>query len=187
MPNSYSVFQVILHWLVAVLIAVQFLSAEGMEHAFEGADDASEIGAFDDQDDDGEYAEEASVSPTLTSGALLHIGLGASIFLLALLRLAVRLRRGAPGAPESDPEWQKRLSRAAHAVLYGLLLVLPVAGAVAWFGGLESAAEFHEVLGTVLLVVVAVHIAGALFGQFVQRTGVLDRMLRPGRADGSQA
>jgi cytochrome b561 len=31
----------------------------------------------------------------------------------------------------------------------------------------------------VLIVLVALHVAGALVGQFVQRTGVLARMLRP--------
>jgi cytochrome b561 len=63
-------------------------------------------------------------------------------------------------------------------VLYGLLILTPLTGVVAWFGGLEVAGDVHGVLRIVLLFVVAAHLSGALYHLFIRRDGVTQRMFR---------
>ena len=53
---------------------------------------------------------------------------------------------------------------------------------VAWFLVSDEAAEAHEVLKSVLLVIVVLHVAAALFHQFVLKTGLMQRMWKPGRS-----
>jgi cytochrome b561 len=43
----------------------------------------------------------------------------------------------------------------------------------------KLAGDVHELLQNVLLVMIALHIAGALFQHFILRSQVLMRMLRP--------
>ncbi len=183
MTDGYSRGQILLHWIVVVLLAAQFLLAEGMEEAFE----AREHGATEETGgagaaaaDGGEAVQTASAS-ALPGGALVHMLLGAALFGVMAIRLAVRVSYGAPPAPAEDPPWQRRLSRAVHGLFYVLLIGMPAFGAVAWFGPSEALAEAHGFAASVLLVAVGLHIAGAVYGQAVQKTGVLDRMLRPGR------
>ena len=54
---------------------------------------------------------------------------------------------------------------------------MPISGAVAWFGGVPEAAAAHVLARTVLLVLVILHVAGALFQQVFLRSNVLSRML----------
>ena len=49
-------------------------------------------------------------------------------------------------------------------------------GGVAWFGGIEAAAEAHSVLRLVLLTLIALHVGAALWHHFVRRDGLLARM-----------
>jgi cytochrome b561 len=51
---------------------------------------------------------------------------------------------------------------------------------MAWFGAVRDAGEVHEALTTALLAVTGLHVAAALFHQFVLKTDVLVRMRRPG-------
>ena len=64
-------------------------------------------------------------------------------------------------------------------MLYLLIFVVPLAGMAAWFGGVEAAGEAHELLMNLMMVLVVLHVLGALYHQFVVRDGVLTRMLRP--------
>lgn len=160
--QGYSARQIALHWVVAVLIAVQFLFEDGISGAFrqimrEGTD------------------------PGFSATVLLHVAAGGLVLLLVLLRLVLRLRRGAPPAPAHESAVQKLVAGLVHWGLYLLMVLIPVSGMVAWFGGVGDAGEAHEVLTKVLLAAVAVHVLGALVGQFVQKTGVMARMVRPGR------
>jgi cytochrome b561 len=183
MQTTYSTAQMALHWIVVLLLAAQFIFAEGMEDAFEvrepvGAEGVSEsrVGGTGEVHTPGAGAAPASALP---AGALVHMLLGAALFLTMALRLGLRLTRGAPAAPEQDPPWQRRLSRTVHGLLYVLLLGMPVAGTIAWFGSSEALAEAHGLAAGVLLGAAALHVAGAVYGQFIQKTGVLGRMLRP--------
>lgn len=130
-----------------------------------------------------------------------HKSVGITILALALLRLAWRwIDR--PPPPPPMPRWQEIAARLNHWALYALLIALPLTGwltssaanrPVSWFGivqlpdfvapdeGLEEVfEEAHEWLVNVLLVLVLVHVAAAFKHQFLDRDGLLLRML-PGR------
>lgn len=160
-PAGYSSAQIVLHWTIALLILVQFLAADGIEHAWD---------AFEDGE-------------TLRSGdmplAWLHIGIGITVLVLAIVRVWLRLTRGAPPLPENDPLPARIGAHVVHGLIYLLLFLLPISGSVAWFGGIEQAGDAHKFLKTALLVLIGLHVAGALVQQFVLRSGLLMRMLRP--------
>lgn len=155
MPQSYSRSQIILHWAVFALITYQFLFHDGIEQAWR---------AF-------RQTGEAATS----TGALLHIVPGIAVLLFALWRIALRITRGAPPLPEGHA-LMNRAAAVAHWVLYGLMLLVPLSGMAAWFLGSGGAGEAHEVLKTLLLVVILLHVAAALLHQFVLRDGLMARM-----------
>jgi cytochrome b561 len=161
--TGYSRAQVALHWTVLVLVAFQFLAHDGIEEAWR---------AF------------RRGQPTPADAAVLtymHIGGGTLVLLLALARIYLRMTRGAPAPPANEPKLLQLAAEAVHLLIYALLLLLPLSGAVAWFAGIEAAADAHEWLKNVLLAAIALHVAGALFQHFVRRSGVLMRMLSPQR------
>ncbi len=160
-PAGYSATQIMLHWMIAVLILFQFLASDGIEHVWDAFEDGEAAGSGD------------------LSLAYLHVTIGIAVLSLAVVRVVLRLTRGAPPLPESDPVAARIVAHVVHGLLYLLLFLLPISGAVAWFGGVEAAADAHKVLKTALLAVVALHVAGALVQQFVMRSGILMRMFRP--------
>lgn len=157
-PQGYSRVQIILHWAVAVLVALQFVFHEGISDAYDIAEDT------------GLYAMSVPV--------IAHIAGGALILLLACWRLILRHDRGVPSPPDGEPEAFRKIGHLAHLGLYGLLIALPVTGALAWGGQMEAAAEAHEVLKTLLLLLVLAHIGAVALHQLVWKTGLLKRMMR---------
>jgi cytochrome b561 len=142
-----------------------------------------------------------NVSPGPTQDALynFHKSLGVLILGLMILRLINRIVAGAP-PPEPDIEpWQKTVSSAVHGLLYLMLLAMPIVGWVAnsaygaptpFFGlftlpklvadNKELATTLftlHRWAGFLVILLVAVHIGGALFHVLVRRDQVLQRML----------
>jgi len=148
-PTTYSTLQVILHWLVVVLIVAAFL--------------------LSDQMDDWEDMPADAALP-------LHGLVGLTVFFLMLLRLALRLFRGAPPPPETDPAWQRRVADLTHWALYALAIATPWSGGFAFYLRWEEAADLHETLKTMLLIVAAAHTAAALYHQFILRDGLMRRM-----------
>ncbi len=73
-------------------------------------------------------------------------------------------------------------SPADHVLLYLVIFLMPVSGMVAWNGGVSLAGQMHETAKPVIILVIALHAAGALWQHFVAKTDVLTRMLRPVRA-----
>ena len=61
------------------------------------------------------------------------------------------------------------------------MLLMPVSGLVAWFGGVDTAADAHEVMSNLMLFVVGVHVAAALWHQFWLKDHLLLRMMRAER------
>ena len=159
-PTGYSRLQIGLHWLVALLIAAQFLLNEEMGAAFRAL----------------MRGETAAFSPLVAA----HVWGGVLIGALVLWRLALRATRGAPPPPETEHAALRLAAAATHWTLYALLAIIVASGAAAWFGGVRDAGEVHEVMTTLLLVVTGLHVAAALFHQFVLKTDVLTRMRRPG-------
>ena len=112
---------------------------------------------------------------------LAHIWCGAAILVFVLWRITLRLTRGAPPLPPEEPRLLRMVAAATHGTLYLLLLLVPATGLAAWFGGIVQAGGVHELLQSVLMYVIFLHIAGALFQQALLKTDVLGRMLRAER------
>ncbi len=156
-PPGYSRVQIVLHWIVALLIAQQFLFKDAISNAW----DAARAGM------------ETSFDPLVAA----HIVGGALVMVFALWRLMIKARRGAPAAA-GDSAVQRALARVTHAGFYLLMILMPASGAAAWFGGVEAAASVHSLLKVVLLALVALHVVGALYHHFVLKDGLLHRMRR---------
>lgn len=159
MRSGYSLAQIVLHWMIACLVVLQFLLADSMEDAFDALEDTG-------------IAE-----PTLWSN--LHIAGGLTIFVLMLVRLYLRMTRGTPPAPAQEPPLMQMGAQAVHWAFYAMLVLLPLSGAVAYYRQSEAAAEVHGVLKVILLVLIGLHVAGALYHRLVLRTTLLSRMTRP--------
>jgi len=130
-----------------------------------------------------------------------HKSVGITILALAVIRLAWRWTDSPPASPPM-PRWQALVAHLNHWGLYALLFALPITGwlmssaanrPVSWFGLAqlpnfiapdarlkEVFEEAHELLVNVLFVLVGLHVAAALKHQFIDRDGLLFRML-PGR------
>ena len=164
--TGYSLAQIALHWIIAVLIIAQVVLHEGMHAAY----------------------REAQGGPAATGNESLmgdlHVAGGIAVFLLALLRVALRLGRGAPPPPETEHPALRFAARAVHIGFYAIILLMPLTGALAWFGGVEASASVHRAGMLAIFVLLLLHIVGAVYHHFVLRTDVMRRMLRPERRSG---
>jgi cytochrome b561 len=161
------------HWLIAVLILVQFVI--------------------------GSVAEEMKLTPAKLDLFVWHKSVGVTVLVLALLRLVWRLANPPPAMPAGTPGWERKLAAIAHWALYGLIFTVPLSG---WWVSdasrvpfkaffflpmpdfistdralQEAAAEVHEALTITLLFVVIAHIAAALRHHLLLHDDVLRRML----------
>jgi len=157
--HGYSRSQIALHWVIAVLVALQSLLHEPIRRAWE----VSQAG------------EAVTFQPLIAA----HIAGGLVILVLVLWRLGLLALRGVPPPPEREPRYYKLGAKLVHGALYLLLLAMPVTGLLAWFGGVAPAAVAHEVLRLVLLALVVLHVLAVLVHLFVLRMPVLRRMLYP--------
>ena len=159
-PTGYAPRQIWLHWIIVVLVAIQFLFHDDIGHAWHQALRGTGGG--------------------YEAGVLLHIGTGLLILILMIWRFAIRRGRGTP-QPTQDHRLLNLAGDAVHWGLYAVLVLMPLTGLAAWFGMLHSAGEAHEILKIVLLVLIGLHVAAALFHQFVLRDNLIARMVRPAR------
>ncbi|MBL8250867.1 MAG: cytochrome b [Candidatus Competibacter sp.] len=128
-----------------------------------------------------------------------HKWLGITVLGLTALRLAWRLAHPAPPLPASMPAWQKMAAQAVHVLLYGLMFAIPLSGwlfssargfPVVYLGILplpdligadeplgDRLRAVHEWLNYTLLAAFGAHVGAALKHQFVDRDGVMARML----------
>jgi len=130
----------------------------------------------------------------------LHKSIGITILVLAVLRLVWRAFDPHPKAVPTMPAWQELAARAGHALLYGLLFLVPLSGwwfdsveglrPMSWFGLFEVphlvaadpnlkhlAHEAHEYLFWALIIVAAGHALAALVHHFFDKDATLTRML----------
>ena len=139
------------------------------------------------------------LSPTKLKYYSWHKWAGVTILALACLRLLWRLTHKAPPYPASMPGWQKTAANALHSLLYVLMFAVPLSGyfytlaagfPVVYFGLFELPVliaknaelkpvlkEVHFWLNMTLAATVAVHVAAALKHHFIDRDGVIARML----------
>lgn len=157
MVTGYSRTQIALHWAVALFILFNLLLGDSMSEVWR--------------------ALERSGAAETTSGAWLHIIVGALVLLFALWRLSLRFTRGVPEAPAGGSPMVKLAGDLGHWALYALMLALPITGLLAWFGGVTSLAELHgELLKSLLWALIALHVVAAIWHHFILKDGLLNRM-----------
>lgn len=130
-----------------------------------------------------------------------HKNVGVLIFVIVMVRLFLRWQKPPPPRAARLPLWQERTAAATHIALYGLLIVLPVAGYIRVRAGgfpiealdalgvpalipqseaLEQAAKtVHYLAGLAISVVVTLHVGAAFFHAIVKRDRVFSRMWPP--------
>ncbi len=160
MPTHYSRAQIALHWIIFLLIALQYIFHDSIVVAWDRVREGAEV----------------SFSPLVAA----HVFGGLLILVLVVWRIWLRLTRGAPPLPAEEPDSLKRIAQGTHLGLYALMVLMPVTGALAWFAGIGPMAGAHGLLRIVLLALVALHVLGALYQHFVLKTGVMERMKRSG-------
>lgn len=172
--EKYSKPAILLHWAVALLILAAFALGWIM-------------------------TDIPGITPTKLKYFSWHKWIGVTVLGMAALRLLWRLAHRPPAYPASMPAWQKKAAGALHGALYVLMFVVPLSGyfyslaagvPVVYLGVLPLPVlidtnpelkpvlkDVHEVLTTVLLAIVCIHVAAALKHHFIDRDGVLKRML----------
>ncbi|TPM38710.1 cytochrome b/b6 domain-containing protein [Mesorhizobium sp. B2-3-4] len=157
--TTYSKTQVVLHWSIALLILVQFLAHDGMEHVWRAFRRGQDAAAND------------------VPMAYMHVVLGLAVLVLACWRLWLRVRIGVPPVSGMEHPALQLLAKATHLVIYALIFIVPLSGVAAWFLNVPGAGLVHVLGKDILLYVVLLHTAGALFQHFVLKSDVLRRML----------
>jgi len=131
----------------------------------------------------------------------LHGAVGISLLAIAAAAFVWWLLNVVPAEPPGMPIWQRRAARLAHWGLYALIFGSTIAGwaltgtlrqpvAIQLFGFVEVPQligpgsgyhelfeEAHEFLSYLLIALVVVHVAAALYHHFVLRDRVLRRMV----------
>ena len=173
MPDRYSNTAITLHWAVALLIFAAFPL--------------------------GVYMHDLPLSPARLRLYSYHKWIGVTVFLLAVLRLAWRTTHRPPPLPADMPAWERLAAQATHFLLYALIFIVPLSGwlmssakgfQTVWFGVLplpdlvardkvlgDLLAKVHEALNFTLLGLVLAHVGAALKHHFIERDGILARMI----------
>lgn len=168
--TQYSKRMVIVHWLTLGLLVVAWFLGE-------------------------ELAEATDESMATLAGYMVHAAAGGAVLLLTLGRLAFRSKDGVP-APIGSGLMDK-VATGIHHALYTVLFLLPVSGMMTIFtsdagkallsgdaallpkdGGYEhvTAHEVHEVMVSLLILLVVIHVLGAIKHQFLLKDGLMERM-----------
>jgi len=170
--NRYGGLSIVTHWLIAILVM-------GML-------------AF------GLTIEDLPKSDTADDLIAIHKSIGILVLLLAVWRILWRVFNGFPEEIAAMRPWQQVAARAMHYALILGVLAMPLSGYVGSaaagypvdFFGMFSlptlpkskllasiAGETHEILGMLLIVLIALHALAALKHHFIDRDGTLKRML----------
>ena len=170
-PEAWGRISIGLHWLTAVLVIG--LSLVGL------------------------LMTELPNSPFKLQVYALHKSFGLTVLALTVLRLGWRLLAGSPSALPG-PRLQQLAARAVHALMYALLLAMPLSGwlynsasgfPLRWFGlplprlftGFnptlkELAHTLHETGFYLLALLLLAHAGAALFHHYVKKDQTLKRM-----------
>jgi len=171
--TRFTALQRLLHWLMALAILAMFFIGVGMV---------------------------STAMPKYVALVATHKTLGIAILVLALIRLAVRLRRGAPPLPRDLPPPMKLAARLSHLALYALMFAMPLIGwgmvsaggyPVTLLWGIQLPAilpkdaglhallwQAHVWLAFAFFALVLVHIAAGLFHALIRKDGVFESMAR---------
>jgi len=168
---QFTVLQRLLHWVMAVCILAMLFIGVGMV---------------------------STVMPKYVPLLATHKTLGIAILVLALIRLGVRARYGAPSLPADLPEPMKLAAHLSHYALYALMIGMPLIGwammsaaayPVVLYGNIRLPAivppsdalhtllwNAHFYLAFAFFALVLLHLAAALFHALVRRDGVFESM-----------
>ncbi len=192
--SRYTKTAKVLHWLIAIGIFFMFALGWYMSELPKEAPKQMAYDLFDLGIYTWNLSEE--VSPR-TLYFNLHKSIGVTIFALILIRILWRITHRPPTLLASYKVWERKLATGAHHLLYLLMVALPLSGlimavaskyGVKWFGlefikGLDNTPmrelfkEVHEIVGFIILLVIIVHIIGALKHNFIDKDETLKRML----------
>ena len=173
--TRYSHGAIALHWILAVLILLNFIFV---------------------------WASEDLPKPEKMQMTGYHIANGMLILGLTVLRIVWRVIRPAPPLVATLKAWEVALAKLTHGLFYVLMLAIPLIGwamvsafsggkPVGFFGlfdipGLPFPAdkvmagslhEAHEVLAFLMLALLVLHVVAALKHQWVDHDGTMGRML----------
>jgi len=170
--SRYTPLAMLLHWVLALAIVTAF----GV----------------------GLYMSDLPMSMTRLKLFNWHKWAGVTILALSALRLLWRLTHRPPAEPPM-PAWQALAARAVHGLLYLMFFAVPLAGwayssaagfPIVWFGLLplpdfvpvdkalaEQLKELHELLAWGLAALVLAHVGAALKHHFIDKDGLLLRMM----------
>ncbi|WP_435626258.1 cytochrome b [Candidatus Ferrigenium straubiae] len=173
MSNHYTRTAITLHWAIALLIFANFPL--------------------------GVYMHDLPLSPDKLRLFSYHKWVGVTVFMLTMLRVLWRITHRPPPLPVAMPRWEKLAAETVHYLLYALIFAVPLSGwlmssakgvQTVWFGVLplpdlvnknkelgDLLKEVHEGLNFVMLGLVLAHIGAALKHYFIERDGVLARMI----------
>lgn len=164
-----------LHWLMALLIAVAYVLIEQR----------------------GLFSRGSMERAAMVQG---HFWTGLTIFTLAVWRLTVRRRHGAPPVTPVLDRWSALAATSLHVAFYLFFLVQPMLGlATAWTDGkavlipftnialpallaenkdlAHTLEDLHGTIGDVFYWVIGIHVLAALWHHFIRKDDTLKRML----------
>lgn len=179
--NSYGWLAIALHWIVVIVIAVMLTTGFQAEFAGDAGD---------------REARRALMT--------LHISIGGAFALVMLVRVLSSYLQPRP-APVEQKQPFKFLASSTHQLLLLGILIQVISGPLAvWSGGrplnlfdvfaipspfterIESVHEIAELMHAIgrwmLIVLISLHVLAVLKHAFVDRDGVLRRMLAPTKA-----
>jgi len=193
--NQYTKTAIVLHWLIAIAIFAMFGLGWFMADIPKDQPKAMSFDLFDL----GVYTWNMATEMTpRTFYFNLHKSVGITILVLVAFRLFWRITHRPPALLDTLTTIEKKIATGGHHLLYLLMFALPITGlvmainskfeyGVKWFGitlmnGLdnksirESFVDVHEVVGITMLVVIGIHVLGALKHKFIDKDGTMSRM-----------
>ncbi|MDU8927822.1 cytochrome b [Alisedimentitalea sp. MJ-SS2] len=168
--SRYHPLLVALHWLLAIAILVALF-----------------MGTFS-------LAETPNSDPNKIFGLRGHMSVGISILVLMLIRVITRFASTRPPKVETGNALIDTAGSVAHVGLYVLVFAMCISGlALANLAGLPGIvfggygtlpADFseygpravHGIIAKLLMALVLLHVAGALYHQFIRKDGLIRRM-----------
>lgn len=127
-----------------------------------------------------------------------HKLVGLSVLILMLLRMTWSMTNRKPSLPFGTPQWQKRIERIVHYLLYLLIIAMPLSGWVmscaaghvpqlgSWVFSLpvpknEALSDFsfqvHSWLAIAIIALVSLHILAAFYHFLIKKDDIFQRML----------
>ena len=191
--TKYTNVAIVLHWLIGIAILFMFVLGWFMTELPKETPKTTSFDIFNlgliTWGVEGEQSQRSFYFN-------LHKSVGLSLLMLIVLRMYWRFTHRPPAFLNSMKLWEKRLAKATHHSLYLLMFLIPLSGiimsagskyGIKWFGikvipGFDDKAirelfyEFHEIFGLLLLLILILHILGAVKHSIVDKDGTLRRM-----------